>query len=38
MCLCVPSPIAEIEETIAERLIGLTEMVPDRVWYITSHS
>lgn len=26
----------EVEETIAERLVGLTEMVPERVWNVTS--
>ena len=26
----------EVEETITERLVGLTEMVPDRVWNMAS--
>ena len=30
--LCVSPQLADVEETLQERLVGLTEMVPVRVW------
>ncbi len=38
VCVCVCVPYKDVEESIAERLIGLTEMVPGRVWSVAART